>query len=140
MPTIEIPWINEEFVPIADPDDLKTLWNMGVATKELMELHGTNDISQIRGADGIPLYTDIFWKLIEGDANVLSANFRGTMISHVIRYVQSGELELPGIDQGKPSDAVFEAFAKVPMKVIPPNVEHDSPPFDMEELIQLIEK
>jgi hypothetical protein len=42
---------------------------------------------------------------------------------------------------GEPSDAIFKAFAKVPMKVMAPNVEHDdSLPFDLDELTQMIEK
>jgi hypothetical protein len=48
---------------------------------------------------------------------------------------QVGELVIPGIENGKPSDALFEAIARVPMRV-----EGKFPPFEMEELKQLIEE
>jgi hypothetical protein len=140
MSTSTTPRLNEEFVPPANPDDLKTLWNMGVAAKELMELHGTNDISQIRGADGTPLYTDFFWRIVRQDASAYCINFRGTKLFQAIQFTRAGELALPGMENGNPSDAIFRAFTAVPMKVMPPNVELDAPPFDMKELIQLIEE
>jgi hypothetical protein len=28
MPTTEIPWLNEEFVPVVDPEGLKAAWNL----------------------------------------------------------------------------------------------------------------
>jgi hypothetical protein len=69
-----------------------------------------------------------------------SVIFRGTMLFHTIQFNKDGKLELPGIIDGKPSEAVVRAFARVPMKVMAPNVEYEVPPFDMDELIQLIEK
>jgi hypothetical protein len=36
------------------PDDLKTAWNFGKDTENLLERTGSSDISQIRGADGTP--------------------------------------------------------------------------------------
>jgi hypothetical protein len=44
------------------------------------------------------------------------------------------------MDQGRPSDAMFRAFAKVPMEARPPNVDQESLPFDTGELIRLNEE
>jgi hypothetical protein len=47
----------------------------------------------------------------------------------------------PGMQNGKPTDAVFKAFAIVPMSGLrhgdPP---HEWPPFDVDELFRLIQK
>jgi hypothetical protein len=36
MNTEDMPWLSEEFVPVADPDDLKTLWNLGKDSENLL--------------------------------------------------------------------------------------------------------
>lgn len=140
MNTSTIPWLNEEFVPPANPDDLKILWNMVEDGKKLTALTGSNDISQIRGADGSPLYSDFFMRLVDEDKKRQILFYRIALLDHAMKLSEPGKACLPGMHDGKPSDAVFKAFATVPMKLFAPNVEHESLPFDMEELIQLIEK
>jgi hypothetical protein len=44
------------------------------------------------------------------------------------------------LQEGKPSDAVFKALAVLPMTGLPPGVVRESPLFDVEELIRLIQK
>jgi hypothetical protein len=113
--------VNEEFVPTVDPDDVKRLWNMGEDGKKLMALHGTNDINQIRAADGTPLYSDSFMRLVDEWAESQGLFYRLTLLAHTVQLSAAGKLA--GMHEGKPSDAVFKAFATVPMKLLAPNVE-----------------
>jgi hypothetical protein len=56
----------------------------------------------------------------------------------LLRYIFS-ELGLPEVDNGKPSDAIVKAVARMPVKVTP-NLEYDGLPCDLDELLRLIEK
>jgi hypothetical protein len=75
-------------------------------------------------------------RLVDEDEKRKILFYRITLLDHVMKSSEAGNLVLPGKEQGKPSDAIFRAFAEVPMKFLSPNVEHHSLPFDMEELIQ----
>jgi len=70
----------------------------------------------------------------------LSVRYRLTLLHHIVQLNEAGKLALPGMDQGRPSDAMFRAFAKVPMEARPPNVDQESLPFDTGELIRLNEE
>jgi hypothetical protein len=68
---------------------------------------------------------EFFQKALKPGADIHSVNYRGTLLIHMIQL---------GAVKDQPSDAIFKAFAKVPMKVMSPDVDHESLAFDMEEL------
>jgi hypothetical protein len=129
MLTIEIPWLNEEFVPVVDPDDLKALWNLCEDIEKRKALHGgTNDITVLCGPDIPFVGYDFFQKGLKPGADFHSVNYRGT----VLRFT------LPELPNGV-SDAVFQSLRRGPMKVMDPYVR-DTSRFKMEDLVQLIDK
>jgi hypothetical protein len=92
--------ITQELAPTVDPQDLITMWNLKVDSEKLWALHGTNDISQIRGADGTPIYVDFFWRIIDGTAESKNIIYRWTLFAHIFQLSEAGKLTLPGLHEG----------------------------------------
>ena len=114
MPTNEIAWLNEEFVPAVDPEDVKAAWNFFLDIKERKVLQGrTND-------HGL------------NPTTIQAVNFRMELL---YQAVDRGLLEM---GHNRRSDAIFKAIAKVPVKVTP-NLQYEGLPCDLNELLQLIE-
>ena len=59
------------------------------------------------------------------------------MLRHISKATGTS---LPWLQEGKPSDCVFKALAVLPMIGLPPGVVRESPSFDVDELIRLIQK
>ena len=74
-----------------DPDDLNRLWNMG---------------------------EDVFMSLVDEWAESQSLFYRFALLAHTMQLSAAGKLA--GMHEGKPSDAVFKAFATVPLKLLAP--------------------
>jgi hypothetical protein len=75
------------------------------------------------------------WDTREHPSGFFKPNYRGAVLIHMVLLGQDGRLVVRGMENGKPSDTLFKAISKVPMKP-----KNKFPPFDMNELIQLIEK
>jgi hypothetical protein len=138
MSTIPISysWLNEEFVPVVDPEDLKAAWNLGQDLERRIALRGTNDINvlyrlKISTVQGL---LGFFQKALKPGADMMAVDFR----IRLLRYAFT-ELGLPELDNGQPSEAILKAVAEVPVKVTP-NLEYVGLPCDENELLQLIEK
>jgi hypothetical protein len=64
MSVENIPWLNEEFVPTIDPDDLKALWDLCEDIERRRALHaGTNDLTVLYGLD-IPVGFAFFRRVL----------------------------------------------------------------------------
>jgi hypothetical protein len=112
----QIPWLNREFVIAVDPEKLRAMWNLNREIIERVERNGgTNDL--------LTLY----------EFKMTAEYFRMTLIS------MCADHGLIKLDHGKPSDAVFKAVAKVPVKLFP-SVPENSFPCDKDELLRLIEE
>jgi hypothetical protein len=61
-------------------------------------------------------------------------------VGNVETCSEPGGPTLPGLTDGKPGDAVFKALSIVPMTGMQPGIVREGHPFDMEELIRLIQK
>jgi hypothetical protein len=138
MPTIEIeiPWINEEFVPVVDPEDLKAAWDLSQDMERRKALHGTNDLNVLYGLHiSTPQeLLEFFQKVLQPGADLQAVHFRIMLLHYSFE-----ELGLPELENSKPSDAILKAVAKVSVKVTP-NLEYDGLPCDKDELLRLIEK
>ena len=137
MPTTEIPWLNEEFVPVVDPEDIKAAWNLRLDIEERKTLHGgTNDLNALYGLkmSTVQELLGFFQKALKPGADMRAVHFRTGLLDYAFT-----ELGLPEMDNGKPSDAILRAVAKVSVKVTP-NLEYDGLPCDLDELLQLIVK
>jgi len=86
----------------------------------------------LRKPDDVAL--GLLHRAIKPETTNLSSNYRGAVLIQMIQLHRTGMMELPGMNDGKPSEALFKAIAKVPMK------KNQFPPFDADDLIQLIEK
>jgi hypothetical protein len=110
-------------IPEVDPADLKNLW--------------THNKSALERTFGRPDPFAYFLSAISGPVWYRLAQFE--IMRQMINEAKGRVL--PGMQDGKPTDAVFKAFAIVPMSGMcrgdPP---HEWPPFDVDELFRLIEK
>jgi hypothetical protein len=128
----------EGSIPTVDPDDLKSAWNFQEKVRALKgELTKPGDVS---------VAFELFQRSFKPDETNHNVNYRNAVLIQMIYLSEMGLAELtklglagmkvlPGVDNGKPSDAMLKAIAKIPMKA-----ENRFPPFDMEELRSLIEK
>jgi hypothetical protein len=111
-PYMPVAWINEKFIPVVDPEDIKALRNLSPADLEKR----------------------FFQNIQNPVAYVQAVQFRMMLL-----YYAFTDLGLPEFNDGEPSDAIVKAAAKVPVKVTP-NLEYKGLPCDLDELLQLIEK
>ncbi len=119
-----------------DPENLKAVWDLGLDIKERSALHGgTNDINVLYGLHISTLqeFLEFPLKALKPGAEIHSVRLRMTLLHYAAE-----ELGLPDVASNKPSDAVFKAIAKIPVKVMALN--YDSLPCDMDELLRLIEE
>jgi hypothetical protein len=113
----QIPWLNGEFVIAVDPEKLRAMWNLNREILERVERNGgTNDL--------LTLY----------EFKMTAEYLRMLLIA---TSVEQGLIKL---DHGKPSDAVFKAVAKIPVKATPDSPNHAFFPCDTDELLRLIEE
>jgi hypothetical protein len=124
-------WI-EESVPAVDPEVVKGMWDFQERVSSLKgELTKPEDVSFALG-----LLQRSIQHAIKPEETNHSFNYRGAVLIQMVLLSQAGQLVVPGMENGKPSDALFKAISKVPMKADGKSF----PPFDMKELVQLIEE
>ena len=126
----ELPWVSDNSIPAANPADLETLWKL---QKDLEARCGRQGV--IMGAVGLDLQG-----VLSPGANFGDAFYRLSWLRHLQILSEGGHLTFPWIHDGEPEDAVFKALAIVPMTGRLPGAMYEGPPFDVEELIRLIEK
>lgn len=125
-----------EFVPAVDPDDLKSAWNFQEKVCALK--------AELTKPDDVALADELFERSLKPEETNQNVSYRNAVLIQMVQLSQMdlGELTtiglagmkvLPGLDNGKPSDAMLKAIAKIPMKA------NTFPPFDMEKLTRLIE-
>ena len=126
----ELPWLTDNSIPAANPDDLKTLWKL---QKDLEAQYGRQDV--IMGVVGLDQQG-----VLSSGANFGDVFYRLSWLRHLQILSEAGHLNFPWIHDGEPEGAVFKALAIVPMTGRRPGVTYEGPPFDVQELIRLIKK
>ena len=126
----ELPWLTNNPIPAANPEDLKTLWKL---ENDLEKQYGRQGV--IMGVVGLGLQG-----ALSPGANFGDVFYRLSWLRHLQILSEGGHLDFPWIHDGEPEDAVFKALAIVPMTGRPPGVTYETPPFNVEELIKLIKK
>jgi len=111
-----------EPVPEVDPQDLKTLWQLG---RDLRARHPAG-----QHAIGFDLKKGI----CKPGANVQAASYRLGMIGMLSQFAQ-GQLA-PWIKDEQVSDAVFQTMATIPMEWVGPGERRKGLPFDVEEFFR----
>ena len=117
-------------VPEVDPADLKSLWNMQSEAQARHDKPGA-----------IALSFSLCQSACSPGANVAAVWYRSSMLAVLQHLSDAGGPALPGIQEGKPSDAFFKALAIVPMTGMQPGAPpRKGFPFDLQELVSLIQK
>ncbi len=111
-----------EPVPAVDPDDVKSIWNLG---KEV-ETRGATAIGSV-----------IIEQACKPGSNTGAAYYRSTSIWVMTQIAP--ELLTRFMRDGQPDDAVFRAAAKVPMEWEGIGIVRKGPPFDVDEFLKLCE-
>jgi hypothetical protein len=132
---------NLKFLPVADPADLEKLWTLQYKEfPELLKKYAPPPPGTLRSFEE-PRLREI--------RNVEAVSFRLLMLTslraHGEAFLKQSGVVLPGLQDEKPSEALFKAFATVPMIDVvhhhrvgdPP---HEGWPVDLEELARLISK
>jgi hypothetical protein len=130
MSTSITPWLNEAFVPPANPADLKALHKF---QSDMVAAHPLPP-GQFRAVS----HESVRQFLTPG-ADVLIVIYRLGWLRLLQEWSEARPQEFPWIHDGKVYDAVFEALAILPMTGIP-NEGLPGPPFDMDELLRLIKE
>jgi hypothetical protein len=113
-------------IPTVDPADLKGVWQM---QDELLARHGS----------GFAVALDLYKRACRPGAHVWSVWYRCSQFETLRNFYELTGTNLPWLHDGKPDEAVFKALAVVPMTKMPPG-GREGLPFDVEELIRLIQK
>ena len=126
----ELPWLTNNPIPPANPNDLKILWKL---QNDLEAQYGRQGV--ITGVVGLDQQG-----VLSPGANFGDVFYRLSWLRHLQILSEAGHLNFPRIHDGEPEDAVFKALAIVPMTGRLPGVVYERPPFDVDELIRLIKK
>jgi hypothetical protein len=122
----QMPWLKDPNnpVPTVDPADIKSLWQQ------------SKDLEAQPRAPGTMLMINHNAVACSPGANIASVVHRLGMLELANKAMG---LNFPVTLDGKPTDAVFKAFATIPMKGIPEGGS-DTPRFDLFELVKMILK
>jgi hypothetical protein len=123
-----ISWINE--VPSVDAEDIRAGWNLDLDMQRRSAIHGTNNIKVLYALSSDQEILEFFQSALTPGADLDAVHSRMMLLRYAFE-----ELALPELKDGKPSDAIVRAVAKVSMKATP----NDGLPCDLNELLQLIE-
>jgi hypothetical protein len=123
-------------IPPVDPADLKSVWVMMEGYKKdfekLMPDRAPNETFSVR--------IDCYRQACSPGADVGAVWYRLSMLEMLKHLNEAGGPTLPGMNDSKPSDALFKAFAIVPMTALGPGGRREGFPFDMDELTRLVKK
>ena len=112
-----------EPVPEVDPEDMKTIWNIG------REVQARNPGQQV--AIGV----DVYRSVCKPGADVIAASYRASLLGLMKLFAPAlfAEITIDGV----PTDSAFQAAAKVPMEWMGVGIVRQGPPFDVDALMQL---
>ncbi len=114
-------------IPTVDPEDLKKLWNFETGLEETDEAHKEEFQRRV-------FSSDVFDRVVDQ----WPVTFRKSQLFFAKKCAEAGLVDLPYFSRGKLDDAVFKAFATVPMTGMHKGME--SPlTFDLEELTRIIQ-
>jgi hypothetical protein len=121
-----MPWLKDpnNAIPIVDPADIKALWQQSKDLAAQPRQPGTMRILNREAAACSP------------GADIASVVYRLGILE--LASTAMG-LNFPLTPDGKPTDAVFKAFATIPMQGIPEGGSN-TPRFDLFELVKMIVK
>ena len=116
-----------------DPKDLKYAWS---ALQEFQQKRSTAQ----RSIDPFPAQVVLDLQRV-CLPNLFAICYRLTQLNRLRQFRKAKRQPLPGMKRGKPTDAIFKAFAFVPIA----GREFSDPPrrdwpFDVDELVRLIQK
>ena len=122
----QMPWLNNPNnpIPIVDPADIKALWQQ------------SKDLEAQPREPGSMLMINRKAAACNPGADIASVVYRLGMPQ--LANTALG-LNFPVTQDGKPTDAVFKAFATIPMQGIPEG-RSNTPRFDLFELVKMILK
>jgi hypothetical protein len=112
-----------EPVPIVDPEDVKTVWQIGMGAQP-------NDAGK-RVAVGI----DLMKRACKPGADVEAVSYRAGLIWLMTQMAPEERARFTR--DGQPNDAVFRAAANVPAEWMGVGIERQGPPFDVQEFLRL---
>lgn len=112
-----------EPVPEADPDDVKTMWEMG------------RDVQAAHPGEHVAIGSEVFRAVCKPGANIVATGYRASFISLMDHFPPPQWAELT--KEGRPSEAVFRAIATVPMEWVGVGIVREGPPFDFEKFLRL---
>ena len=121
---MRLPFIGNRPIPPVDPADLKALWQQFKDLEAQPHQPGVMTMISRQAAACSP------------NADITSVMYRLGMLDLATKAMG---LNFPVTPDGKPTDAVFKAFATIPMTGIPPGGGNGMP-FDMYELVKTIVK
>jgi hypothetical protein len=131
-PLKNISFLNNNPVPSVDPADLKSVWTMQEELKKDFEKRTPNRAPN----QGFGISVSTYSQACSPGADVASIWYRLSMLWMLSESMGSN---LPGMHDGKTDDAVFKALAILPLTGLPRG-GREGLPFDLDELIRLIQK
>jgi len=112
-----------EPVPAVDPDDLKSVWQIGKDA----ETHGAKAVGDV-----------IFKQACKPGADATAVFYRASSIWMLTQIAP--ELLVRFTRDGQPDDAVFRAAAKVSAEWMGVGIVREGPPFDVNEFLRLCDE
>jgi hypothetical protein len=112
-----------EPVPAVDPDDVKTVWQIG---RQTQASHPGKNVA---------VGFDLMRQACKPGADVEAVAYRESL-AWLIDQIAPEQLA-PFMREGQPDDAVFRAAAKVPTEWMGVGVVREGPPFDVNEFLRL---
>jgi hypothetical protein len=112
-----------EPVPVVDPEDLKTAWQI------------SRDAQTRNHGNGVAVGFELMQRLSKPGADIQAVGYRATLIwmmGHI-----APERFARFMREGEPDETVFRAAAKVPVEWIGVGISRQGPPFDVDEFLRL---
>jgi hypothetical protein len=128
LPTEPPPFGGEpgEPVPAVDPDDVKTVWQIG------------RDVQASHPGQQVAVGVDVMKHACKPGADIEAVCYRASLLwmttqtapEHLERFTRDGQ----------PDDAVFRAAAKVPAEWMGVGIVREGPAFDVNEFLRLCDE
>jgi hypothetical protein len=132
-----MPWMKDDgVVPPVDPADLRRVWEM----KEVLNKDFEKRLPNHAPNETYGIGMDVYRRACKPGADVQAVWYRLGMLTLLETMTNDGGRIVPGLTDGKPTDAVFKVLATAPMTGMQIGAPRHGPPFDTEELIKLIGK
>jgi hypothetical protein len=116
-------------VPEVNPADIKAVWTKQKAEKERL--------GKPSPGQAFIVIIDNYRPICSPGADLVAVTNRLGHLNMLQAFCEAKGLTLPGMKDGNPTDAVFKAFAVVPVAEVEPDRRHRWT-IDLEELIHLI--